>query len=54
MTQFHKIQIQDLSAPELEVYVGLKEVQLLHYFEPERGIFIAESPLVIERALDAG
>ena len=38
MTQFHKIQIQDLSAPELEVYVGLKEVQLLHYFEPERGI----------------
>ena len=37
---------------EIEVF-SLKEPQLLHYYEPERGIFIAESPLVIGRALDA-
>lgn len=48
------IEIQDLEAPELDVYARLSEVQLLRYHEPERGIFIAESPKVIERALDAG
>jgi len=48
------IEIQDLEAPELDVYARLSEVQLLRYHEPERGIFIAESPKVIDRALDAG
>ncbi len=48
------IEIADISAPELEVYAQLNEAQLLHYYEPEEGIFIAESPKVIERALNAG
>ncbi len=48
------IEITDFNAPELDVYARLSEVQLLHYFEPETGIFLAESPKVIERALDAG
>lgn len=46
--------ITDFSAPELDIYARLSEGQLLHYYEPEPGIFIAESPKVIERALDAG
>lgn len=48
------IEITDFEAPELDIYARLLEVQLLRYNEPERGIFIAESPKVIERALDAG
>ena len=48
------IQINDLSAAELDVYARLNEAQLLHYYEPAEGIFIAESPKVIGRALDAG
>lgn len=48
------IEITDLYTPKLEIYTGQKEVQLLHYFEPEPGIFIAETPMVIARALDAG
>ena len=48
------IEIKDLDAPELQIYYNLNEAQLFHYFEPKRGIFIAESPKVIERALDAG
>lgn len=48
------IEITDLSASELNIYARLSEVQLLHYCEPETGIFIAESPKVIGRALDAG
>ena len=48
------IEIADLTLPELQVYTNLNEAQLLHYFEPEPGIFIAESPKVIERALDFG
>ena len=48
------IEITDLEIPELEVYIDKKEVQLLHYYEPEPGIFIAESPNVILRALEAG
>lgn len=48
------IEITDFSASQLDVYARLNESQLLHYFEPETGIFIAESPKVIERALDAG
>lgn len=48
------IEITDLTLPELQVYTSLNEAQLLHYFEPAPGIFIAESPKVIERALDFG
>ena len=48
------IEITDLEIPKLEVYIDKKEVQLLHYYEPEPGIFIAESPNVILRALEAG
>ena len=48
------IEITDFSAPELDVYARLRETQLLNRHEPENGIFIAESPRVIERALDAG
>ena len=48
------IPITDFSAPELDVYARLSEIQLYHYQEPDYGIFIAESPKVIERALDQG
>lgn len=48
------IQITDFAAPELDIYARLNEAQLLHYYEPHGGIFIAESPKVIERALGAG
>ena len=48
------IEITDFSAPELDVYARLTECQLLNRFEPEKGLFIAESPKVIHRALDAG
>lgn len=47
-------EIKDFAAPELDVYARTSEVQLLRYYEPEPGIFIAESPKVIERALHAG
>ena len=48
------IEITDFTAPELDVYARLSEGQLLNRAEPEKGLFIAESPSVIERALDAG
>ena len=48
------IEITDFSAPELDVYARLTEAQLLNRFEPKKGMFIAESPKVIMRALDAG
>ena len=48
------IEITDFSAPELDVYARLTEVQLLNREHPEKGLFIAESPIVIQRALDAG
>jgi len=48
------IEIVDFEAPELDVYARLTEAQLLNRFEPKKGMFIAESPKVIERALDAG
>lgn len=48
------IEITDINAPELDVYVRLTEAQLRNKLEPEKGIFIAESPKVIDRALDAG
>jgi len=47
-------EITDFLTPELDVYARLTEVQLLNREFPERGMFIAESPKVIERALDAG
>lgn len=48
------IEITDFSAPELDIYARLTEGQLLNRHEPEKGIFIAESPKVVERALNAG
>ena len=47
-------EISDFSAPELDIYARLNENQLFRYHEPEPGLFIAESPKVIERALNAG
>ena len=48
------IEITDFAAPELDVYARLTENQLLNRQEPENALFIAESPNVILRALDAG
>lgn len=48
------IELTDLSRPELDVFVRLTEAQLRNRLEPEKGVFIAESPKVIARALDAG
>lgn len=48
------IEIKDFTAPELDIYARCNETQLLHYYEPNGGLFIAESPKVIERALNAG
>ena len=48
------IEISDFLAPELDVYARLTEAQLLNKEFPEKGLFIAESPKVIGRALDAG
>ena len=48
------IEITDFQAPELDAYARLTERQLLNRDEPEKGLFIAESPKVIERALDSG
>ena len=51
---WNMIEITDFHAPELDVYARLTEAQLLNRFEPKKGMFIAESPKVIMRALDAG
>lgn len=48
------IEITDLSRPELDVFCRLTEAQLRNHLEPEKGVFIAESPTVIGLALDAG
>ena len=48
------IEVTDFEAPDLDIYARLTESQLLHFNEPDEGIFIAESPKVVERALDAG
>lgn len=48
------IEITDFSSPELDVFARLNENQLLNRDKPEKGIFIAESPKVVERAFDAG
>ena len=50
----NRIEITDFLAPELDVYARLTENQLLNRAHPKEGMFIAESPKVIERALDAG
>ena len=47
-------EITDFNAPELDVYARLTENQLVNRADPAHGLFIAESPLVIGRALDAG
>ena len=48
------IEITSFDDPRLDVYARLTEAQLLNRFEPAKGMFIAESPKVIHRALDAG
>ena len=48
------IEINNFNAPELDVYARYTEAQLLNKDRPEDGLFIAESPKVIGRALDAG
>ncbi|MDO4632753.1 MAG: RNA methyltransferase [Eubacteriales bacterium] len=47
-------EVCDLQHPDLALFFGSSESALLHYFEPAPGVFIAESPNVIERALFAG
>ena len=48
------IEINDFSAPELDIYARLTENQLVNRADPENAMFIAESTVVRERALDAG
>ena len=48
------IEITDISAPELDVFARLTQAQLRNKIEPDKGIFIAESPKVISLALTAG
>ena len=48
------IEITDFSAPELDIYARLTENQLVNRADPAHAMFIAESPVVIGRALDAG
>lgn len=48
------IEISDISVPELDIYARHTEAQLLNREHPGEGVFIAESPKVIQRALDAG
>ena len=48
------VEIENFEAPELDVYARLTEAQLLNRFEPAKGMFIAESPKVILRALEGG
>lgn len=48
------VEISDFHAPELDIYARLTEAQLMNRFDPSNAMFIAESPKVIDRALDAG
>ena len=48
------IEITNFEAPELDMFARLTEAQLLNRFEPQKAMFIAESPKVIQRALDGG
>ena len=50
----NRFEITDFTAPELDVYARIPEVQLLRFYEPKPGLFIAESPKVIQRAANAG
>lgn len=54
MKSYNIIQISDIDCPKLWVYSCRSEVQLLRYHEPNPGIFIAESPKVVLRALECG
>ena len=51
---YHITETDTLDIPELRIYTSLSETQLYHINEPQKGLFIAESPKVIDRALDAG
>lgn len=48
------IHIDNYNNPELDIYARMTENELMHIYEPDVGLFIAESPKVIERALNAG
>ena len=48
------VEITDFAAPELDIYARLTEAQLLNREDPKNALFIAESPKVIERALNGG
>ena len=48
------IKIDDLNTEELSIFGETSEIQLYRYYEPEPGIFIAESPNVVMRAIEAG
>lgn len=48
------IPITDFDDPQLDIYARRSEGQLLHFYEPKEGIFIAESPRVIQTAFDEG
>lgn len=50
----HIIPVEEAAHEELAIYFQANESQLLHYYEPDEGLFLAESPKVIRRALDAG
>lgn len=54
MNPFQIVPVSDFSAPELDIFGRLSEVQLKRYYEPHGGLFIAETPMIIERALDFG
>lgn len=54
MSNYNLMEITDFQAPELDVYARLTENQLVNRADPQNALFIAESPLVIGRALDAG
>lgn len=54
MKQMNIIEVRDLSDSRLDLYTRYKENQLFHIYEPDLGVFIAETPQVIERALEAG
>lgn len=54
MPTYNLIEITDFAAPELDIYARLTENQLVNRADPQNALFIAESPLVIGRALDAG
>lgn len=54
MKNLNAIEITDFNDKRLDIYARLSETQLFHYYEPDEGLFIAESPKVISRALLAG